>query len=75
MNTRCADCAIVYENGQPEFYCSFELPNRRLCRASMCFECATHNRLTVPASLYCWEHIREVAGIKTDQDRDRSEVE
>lgn len=74
MNRECSDCGDAFRCGQLYAYCTHQIADERWCRAMLCMECQDRNRLMY-SSLYCWEHIRQKAGIKTDQDRDRSEVE
>ncbi len=74
MNKECSDCGTILEADHLYAFCSARRADGRRCESVLCSDCQYQNGLMM-LPLCCWAHIREIAGIKTDQDCDRSEVE
>lgn len=69
MNRCCSDCDKEFSDGELYAFCTARRADGRRCEAMLCLECQDHNQLMLDV-LCCWAHIREIAGIETDQDCD-----
>lgn len=78
MEGSCRDCGNMI--GPADLYgtCTFVVGSTfceaHPCSATLCSSCTGSNILmTTDRHILCWEHIREMADLRTDHDRDRSE--